>query len=792
MTEPTSPSERYANVKVLEQAPQQAAPKPPSERYATAQIISAEDAARMNLSQATSEALDKSDESWLAWGGRQAYKAVEDFGRSNIFSPLARPISALILTHGYDLGLTYEEALERVKRVEEARDDPGIVGQVLGAVVGGGIVASGLKKGAAWASARSGVIDGMMKWGLRRGAVNRAVAVAATGAAAGAVEEGIRTSLEEAVDASGGEAFDGERITDNMMTGALVGLIAAPAMDGALTGLGKIGKRVSALFGGNEAQGYQAAQTILRQYANKNETLDQAADRLKMTIDSFTQQNGRPPALAEIMKPEQVAGVAEVARYHTGLDMQARELGEAGVRRALESYDAVVTGGAGKTLPSPEGIQNRMEQLFTDVMRRHGDRMVSVDDETLSLLSRNSDWLTRMAGNGNVGAEKMTRVLDAKKNIDSVRTRYRRALDAKNSADARAEVTGLREDLARLLDNQFHEGGVGASDTAALTNLIRLRDAIAKNADAARNASDTSFRLEEIRPQLDSLVRELDTYSKNGLQISLSDANQIRSTASRHYNTLRGQDPSAADEARRIRNLVAPIGKGEVPEYGEVVKRWNLDLNRTEAYDTGIGAVRGDLDMDTIVTRLVSGRLPNRPKASTLDQRKAIREGAGLGARFSLSKALKGTPREGLSAVRQLSESGNARGALRAVLGKKEAARITSAADQVVSTYNSMSKLVSPKSASALAEDRAAMSDALSAGVFGSLGGAGRAYLLTRMFMRFGLPRGTAEKTIQMLGDPKQVDQALKYMQNKGTDLNLLLTAVSTAMNDLARLENGE
>lgn len=780
------PWERFTEPEATDQ---ESKPAPPWERYGDYEVVPVEDKYEGDLADAGAEALtqravDLAHQATIDEGGGSA---VENFWRSavkgTLVGPVADPIAALVLSHpgatklitGKDIpDISYKQALRVVRSLDEGREST--AGTIAGALVGGGYVAAGLKKSAQWAATRSGLARAGMQWASKDKILNRVVAASAAGGAAGAVEEGIRTTLEESFDASAGQEFEGDRIKDNVILGSLLGAAATPALQEGLNGGKWFYNYLKKVLGADDATTYAAASSILRSFARDNETLDDAADRFRQTVQEYRFRNKRMPAAAQVMKPEQVADVSDVIRSYSGLDIRARELGEEGVERVLKDYDHTITGG--EVIETPEFMDHQLQKAFTDVVRRRGDTMVSVDDETMQLLAQNRKWIRALGADGNEGAKSMSRILDAEADIRGLEKNYQRILDSKNNADAFDEVKGFEKRLAELLDKAFRSGQGGASEIAEMRNLVQMSRAIANKAKSERNATAAGFNLDEFRPILSNAMREIADYEKFGLRISLSDANDIRVSASRMYNSLRGsQYPVKEAKARRIRDIVTPIGKAEVPEYGEVVKRWNIEKNRIEAYETGEAAARGEVPLLDLETRLLHGRLPRKPAATGEEQKEAIRKGAGEGLRGFLSRSARGTTSEGVRTAEKISGSRNVKESLEVVLGSGNAKKITQAADNVVDTYNSMKALAQPKSVSDLAEDRRVASDILTGAAIGNLGGAGRAALYTRAFMRLQIPRGTAKKIVEMLGNPDEMDKALAFMQRKNIQVGPFFSA---------------
>lgn len=746
-------------------------------RYQGYDVETAEEAYQNNVADAGRVALEGEESS--APDPEAEYGVLDwfgDVGRGTLLGPIADPIAALILTQTHrDQGVTYREAMTAIEDSREAQGGTSTSASVVGALLGGGIVAQGIKKGATYAATRSGLARAGMQWAGKDKVLNRVVAAAATGAAAGAVEEGIRTSLEETVDATQGQGFDTTRVTDSVLLGALIGGAATPALQEGLNGAKWMGTFLKRTLGNSDAQTHQATSMVIRAIAREGEEMDATVNRFRDKVQNFRNANGRMPAAAEIMKPEQVAGVSEVIRSHAGLDIRARELGEQGVRRALKDYDDILRGGG--AMPDPETIRVQMEDLFTDTMNRHGREMVPVPDETMGALMRNRDFIRRIAQNGNDGAARMSQVLDGQAGIDKVRSGYQKAITAQSNSDAFNYVNQLKLDLQELVEREMTEGGADLSQRQALQNLVNMQQKLANLQQSGSQLNAATFRVADIRGALDETNRVLEAYGRDGMSISLSDANAIRATASSDSFKLRMADPDRADQARFVRDTVARVGVEEVPEYGNVVKRFNLENLRADAQGMGQSAARGDINAMELSTRLERGRVPNRPKARTAEQTQAVRQGAREGTRRELQDEMGGQPRQQVAAAERMATSPGAQATVAQTLGEAPAKEITRSAQQVLDTYERMKKVAAPNSQSELAADRQLASDVMTGAVFGSLGGAGRAALLNRMLTKLQIPRGTAEKVVEMLGDPSQIDKAMNFMQSKGIRVGPLFSA---------------
>jgi hypothetical protein len=785
-----STAAKYAGATVVEEPPRGST----ASKYAGYNVVDTREQYEGNLADATAQKITENAVAGAAKAaeergtGERVIDWVADVGRSTIIGPLADPIAALILSKKFeDDGISYKQALEVVQANNEERD--GWTSSLVGAFLGGGLIASGLKKGAQEAT-RRGIARGAMQYASKDKILNRVVTAAAVGGAAGAVEEGIRTGLEEAVDVTAGKGFDVGRVQDSILMGALIGGASTPVLQEGLSGAKWLFHHIKKASGNADAQTYTAMNRIIKEFSKDGETMDAATDRFRQKAQDFRTKHGRVASAAELLKPEQVKNIAEISRSYNGLDIRARELGEKGVRRALRDYDTQVTGG--KVVPTKEAVAENIEDVFTDVVDRNGTTMVSVPDDTMVYLQRNENFLQNMANSDNEGALNMARIVRANRDIDTITRKYTDLTNMKASADGRTVVSDINRQLKELIAKESEPApGVSRSPRNQLETLLDVTKAIEGNLAAVRTSTLKGRQLDEFRPQLARAMQLIEDHKQNGLKISLSDANQIRSTASRHFNSLtKNGDPAAADAARRLRDTVAPIGKAEVPEYGDVVKRFNLEMNRAEAMPTGNQAAMGDLAIDQLGARL-RGRIPGKPRAKGADQVASIKQGAGEGMRATLAKEITGNtgggkviPQTGVASAQRVAGSENIQSALATAIKKNDAKGITRAAKQVVKTYDRMKEMSRPTSVSEMAEERATAVDVFTGGVFGNMGGAGRASFLVRVFNWLKIPRGTATKMVDMLGDPKQMDKALRFAQKKGVRVGPLFAAIQQGMVD--------
>ncbi len=756
----------------------------PWEKYGGSTVVDVEEIDRGDVADAYEQGLAARAEAQAAnmTGLEKTADWFGDVARGTFFGSVSDPIAAWILSKKFaDQGVTYDQAYEVIQANHAATKNTSA--DITGAILGGGLL---YKAGnaALKQTVKRGYAQGAMKYLTRDKIWNRFLGTTAAAGGAGLAEEGIRTTLEETWDATAGQGFDGERVLESAVTGAVIGGVAGNAMAVAQGAGRPAWDFMKRMVGVDSAQGDMAVRRMLKEYRMQGETVEEAAERFQQETMRFANQNGRMPAAAEILKPEQVRNLSEVVREHTGLDIRARELGEKGVRRALDEYERVVTRGTG-TVPSPDAVRLQVEDLFTDVMTRHGRKMVPVSNEVTDMLVGNRKLIASMTTSDNKGAQRLAKLLDAKANVSGLRTKVRDLLDQNATAAERDSVAELGLELAEEMDRLFKEGGAESSRLAELQNLIQLQKAITKKLQTGRGATRAGFNLDEMRPMLQRAEAELKNFEENGLLLDLSSANDIRRMASEAYNMARrGDDAFAMNQARQVRDATAMIGRNEVPEYGDVVKAFNLENLRAEAIEAGRPAARGDVILEDLQARLQGGRMPRGPRQSKPEQLASIRKGTGEGMRLELSQAIRKGDKAGVAAAKRLAGSPQAKGSLAEALPNMEAKEISRQASKVVDTYENMGMLVGARSKSELAKELEDAQDMATGALFGNIGGAARVGLFRKIMRDLKMPRGTAEKVVDMLGDPDQVEPALRYLQSRKIRVAPLFAAITAHLTE--------
>ena len=751
----------------------------PWQKYGNAEFVTLEDKQAADSADAYAEAAERVAEEMTT--GEKVLDWIGDAGRATFFGPIADPIAAQIISWQQGDDVTYAQAYEAIQANNKATKNTSA--NIVGAIVGGGILAKGGMKVAA-AAAKRGYCQGAMKYLGRDKRWNRFLGNTVTGAGAGMLEEGIRVGLEETFDKTAGLGFDGERWGESVVMGALIGGAAGNAM-ALISGAAKTPLDfLKRTLGNDNANWQKASHQLLKEFRTSNETVEEAGVRFQQEVVAFQQANGRLPAAAEILKPEQVRNMAEVIRMHNGLDIRARELGEAGVERALKEYDAVVTNGRGQ-VPSPEVVLEGVENLFTDTMTRHGKKMVPVSNDVAQQLIGNRRMIAALQTSPNKGAAKLGQILDHKAAIGGVRKKVSAILNKSDAANRKAALTEVQRELAEELDTLFNEAGAESSRVAELRNIIQLQKAIDAQIGASNSADFIGRELDELRPKLMRMDAELKNFEENGLLISLSDANDLRRMASEAFRmSARGDDAFAMNTARQVRDSVASIGS-EVPEYAQVIKTFNLENLRAESMSMGRKGARGEMILEDLQSRMRTGRPDARGMRQTSpDQLAAVRRGTGEGARLELSQAVRKGGVQGVKSAVRLANSPQAQDSLAAALGDMPAKEITRQAAKVAKTYEGMGMMTGARSASELAQELEQASEIATGALFGNIGGAARVGLFKKVLRDLKMPRGTAERVVEMLGNPNEMEKGMRFMQSKGIRIAPLYAAIAAHLSE--------
>lgn len=715
--------------------------------------------------------------SWIEQVGRAAFFDLTDMATAKL---VQRQLQA---EHP---DLTYAQTLRMVRGVleEEQSTSADIAGMLApGLGVGKGVAAAG--KGIASAVTKTGVAKGAMRWAARHPKLAGVIQTAAEGAGGGAAFEAIRASTENAIEQSAGLAGDNESVIDATLTGGIVGGLLAPPVQGAarVAGEGLRGAMgyIGRMLGATGPQSAQATQRILRAAARPNETPDVTLERLQASARDFAAANGRAPALAEILPAEAVEDIAGIARHYKGLDQRARELSDAQIDDVVGSFDGFLNSGA--KLKDTSTIKGQANRMFSSLMRRHGNTPVSVPDDSLEVLARNTDWLEQQVKAGSPAAKEIKSVVEARDGIGKLRRKFNDLAGRQNVAVMRREVADLKEELETLIRERVEGGEVDASEEAILGVLVKYRDAVTNAVAKSEEAGRATMNTDEFLPVLRNAEMVLDRYSRDGLKVRLSDANMLRSAASDH--AFNETDAAKRQIARAINGAVSQIGKTELPRYGQVVDTFSKAMTRMESQAAGRAAVKGAESAENLGVMTGSGLTP-KGKQVGAERIPALREGAQEGAKLELRGAARGTRRDVAATTRKISESDEIKAAIRAV-APKEADAIIERSSQVSKSIENLEALASVKSPSSLNADQQAAKMVLEGVVAHRLGGAALAQLGAWLFTRARIPRGTATKVIEMLADPDQSDKALSYMVRQKVNMAGFVGAVVAELERTSR-----
>ena len=680
--------------------------------------------------------------------------------------------------------LSYAEALSAVR--DGFKADQSLTAEIVGSLVPGVAVGRGLTK--AWdAATRAGLTQGALRFVANNPKSGRVIAAMGAGAAGGMVEEFVRTSVDETVGIAAAEDFDGGRIMTASLTGAVLGGVVGAGIQllargaGPVPGAVDIVQRFGAAFNVGPQQAQTAGTRIWNAMRLPDETAEQTMARVAQDAQIFQTENGYAPAMADLMAPEKVAEVADLVRYYSGLDTLSAKYADDGLERAMSSFRRAID--SGDRLKSTEQIESQAEDMFTEMARRYGSTPVAVSDDVMDQLAPVAGWVKGQ--NMNAGGKAIARVLDAKANIDVVRQRTGNLRNARNVADARAEMGALGDEIAFL---QGDPAGVGAArdevaDLAggdgalgAMKNLYAQLRAQTDNMKASDGAVVAQQKLDRMQASLGTMETALDDY-RAGLTISLSDANSLRAAASKW--TFKATDLAQQEQARAVRDAMSGVGVTEVPRYGQMVRLFRDGMTRSDAQQTGIDAAKGTIDLRDLGTRLRKARLTNRPRSqgTAVD---ALRRGVREGAVRQISNEAQGTTAQALSTSRRLTDSPRVQQGLD-MAAPRDSRRITDGARRANESADQMGAMARPASPSITSEELAQMRELATGAVFGNLGGAGRAALVSRVLQGTRMSRGAARKTIDMLGDPQQFDQAVRYMESKGADVGAFFGAMVAA-----------
>lgn len=708
-----------------------------------------------------------------------------DAGRATILGPLGDVIGAQVLSMTNDV--TYRDALKAV-RTQRAEKGVSATATLVGAVVGGGMIYKAGKSLLTAAATKSGLVDGAMKAASSRNWYKRMAASAGAGGAIGLAEEGIRSNLEEMVDATAGLGFDGGRVAENMMVGAVFGAAASPVIDATTAGAGWLRNYYKRMDPSNPQAAEAATNSILKEFKRHDESIEEAGDRFRTEVVDFYQKNGKMPAAIDIVAPEQASAIAQVSQAFTGLDIRARQLSEEGVQRAIKDLDALVTGGA--DLPTPRYIHMQMSDLFKSTMTRVGSRLVEISPAKMREMQSARPLINQLSASHNHAAQRIKNVLDADENIPLLGKKMEGLRNSLRSNEETVDITDIQNQLANEMIRINEAAKAGEMDVSLLAELrasLQLGKAMKAKREATGKLELTKEDIRDLGKLIQQSEEELKNFATNGMKVRLSDINAMRQTASDRFFKLRDSaEVDRANEAKMVRDIITPIGT-EVKEYKDVIEFFKLNMIRADAQDTGALVPKGTADIMELEARLKGGALPKRARVNMDDpkQKYALEEGAAEGTRREMGRGLKGTPMEGVRTAQKVAESKQIQKGMGMSLGKEEAKAIGKMSNNVMNAYEKYSRMAAPTSKSQMEQERRFFGDVMTGAVFANLGGAGRAALINRVLTKLAIPRGQASQMIEFLGrpgamgaDPEELDQLFRMMEKKGIRLGPMAAAL--------------
>jgi len=687
-------------------------------------------------------------------------------------------VSSKILGHQLrkqDPSITDEEVLKAMR--EGFNEDVSLTAEIVGTLAPGAAVAKGVTAAgrvAMGAATKAGLAKGAINWLGKDKLFSRVASAAGGGAAMGATYEAIRVGVDEAIGQHAGEGMlDPEEIMDAGLQGAVVGAFMGPVAQEVLARpAGAFVNWFKQSFGGPEAAVLNGSKRMIQKLSNGKETPDQTLLRVRADIADFTERNGYPPALFQVVSGDKAAEIADVARFYNGVSPRGKVLTDKQVDASIDAFEATVRGG--KPLKDTRVIENEIRDNFNALMRTHGDEMVDVGKPAMEALRRNRAFLETQA-KGNEEARQLLKVVKANDDLSSLSAKAAKLSTSKNLADDAADISNMKRELADLIDEMKKEAEVDPSRIVQLQEMIALETAINNQMAKGVKAGWATANANNAKRQLQQAQQTLQDFANKGMKVSLRSINDMRVNASREAN---GQvDPNFKAMARAVREAIAPVGTKEVPRYGRMVKMWNTQMTRSEAHATGAQAAKGKISAENLISTIRSGRLPNKAEGS----RTAVARGVEEGARINLRQSARGSQDEALGVAKKVGGSKAVQENLDIAIPGGGGRKIVSSARDATKTKKNADIVNSKKSPSELQEEANKVRDEVGGAMMNSMGAAGFAANVSRHLMKFKIPRNTAVKIMDMFTDPKQIDDALSYVQSRGVNVKELATVIALA-----------
>lgn len=488
------------------------------------------------------------------------------FGLGDLAAAQASTVKNVFDEGGMNFGEALEAQREFRRALEGQEPIAAAVGEVAGAITGGGLAAAGVRAGARQVGAR-GVERALAITPGQRG--RNVLRLAAAGAGAGAVTEGVT---------------EGEPVQ-----GGVIGGVAGPLGAGLVRGAQVTGRAVRDLLQDPASKG-------LRVMASR---LGETAEEMGRRFLEFQAVTGRKPSIADISNPQAVAELRDMISERTSAVAIAREGAEAATRRQPAEIAEQVTEGRVATTEAvrrarqarlaerqfaqandaeitfdPDQVQSLLADpdlrraLPPTLTRRLDEKLDVPEDSTVTLTGLDVNDIRkalRDRARGATGADRIFGELaDEVENIARGQSpEFARAIDQFRRRALQAEgVTVGRQGIAqRTQDFQATARGLAEGREAAFSlSGIRaglrsgLADAALQSASQARSlvnrlAGDTGLvrRLREVLPE-----REVNRLQRLG-ELQTRAIENLRTLAP----GLRGQEEAGVRDA--VRDAVSAV-----------------------------------------------------------------------------------------------------------------------------------------------------------------------------------------------------------------------------------------
>ena len=666
-------------------------------------------------------------------------------------------------------GVTFDETLDAVRRAYE--EDPSLLADFAGAFVPG--VAAGKAtvltgKLLGLAATRAGVMDAALAWAKRHPFLKALFASSAGGAAGVGIYEGSRETMNQVFQ----DEFSPSAVVHSVIVGSLVGAVGGPAVTGLFSGGAKIARWVGQWLpsGSGRAQWGIVTSKVYSALRNPGESMQQTGARLENDINAFQKTHGYYPALTDIISADQVEALTSVVTGQVGLRAYATQLSKDGIGRAITSFENLVK--SPKQPKSFDQLKTQAGRIFNSLMRQEGDTFVAVSPEVITTLAQpeNLGLLTRLAGGSNVASREIVRVVNAHQKIGEIVAQANNAVEHVALAGKREEVALISQKIGEIIASEIASGGLESSELATLKALyIRMSKALGV-ATARAGTRRAQLDANNMNALLKTTGEIITNFQKNGLQIPLRHANDLRTTASTMAFNMRGTIDGIAPRA--INEAIASVGTREVPRYGKAVRLWSSTMTRVEAQETGgkvlAGKVRSaDLAANLEASIPVSGAPVSRNVA-------AIRAGTAEGTRLSILDKTREGPGAAAGLVAGLKDNRNIQEGLGSVFSPAVAEKISSGARQLDKSVRGNLALAGVQATKEGAKNAADLSRVVESLFIGSISGTAKASLAAFLVNRLSMRPATAKKLIAAAGDPAQTAKVVGYLRRKGISLSEL------------------